>query len=35
MSEEMLSLPIDQRFDYDDIEEIGNVIIQVVTKLYA
>ena len=35
MSEEMLSLPIDQRFDYDDIEEIGNIIIQVVTKLYA
>ena len=35
MSKEMLSLPIDQRFDYNDIEEIGNIIIQTVTDLYA
>lgn len=35
MSKQMLSLPIDQRFDYDDIEEIGNIIIQTIIKLYA
>lgn len=32
MNEKMLSVPIDQRFSWDDIEEIANIIIEVVSS---
>lgn len=31
MNEKMLSVPIDQRFSWDDIEDIANIIIDVIT----
>lgn len=33
MNEKMLSVPIDQRFSWDDIEDIANIIIEVVSKV--
>lgn len=32
MNEKMLSVPIDQRFSWDDIEDIANIIIEVVSS---
>lgn len=32
MNEKMLSVPIDQRFSWDDIEDIANIIIEVVSN---
>jgi len=32
MSDNMLSIPIDQRFDYDDIEDIANIIFSTIKK---
>jgi len=32
MADKMLSVPIDQRYDYDDIEEIGNIIVSVINE---
>ncbi len=33
MSKKMLSLPIDQRYSYDDIEEIGRIVIESIKEL--
>lgn len=32
MEHEMLAIPIDQRYDYDDIEDIGHIIKSVLSK---
>ena len=32
MEREMLAIPIDQRYDYDDIEQIGHIINSVMSK---